>query len=167
MTPAVILPGHLQICSRRHQPAVAESLVHRRMKEIVRGELEREDYRVVEEPLSPPSEKVSWSAYRPDLLGYRLGWGEEELVVVECETHPSMRRFELKNHSSLWFQPFLFHRGSIRRILAVPQGKLGAVDVQLRREWEIWVLGSARPMCRIGLLDGQGPPESGIQARPR
>ncbi len=135
---------------------MAESLVHRRMKSIVRGELEHENYSVLEEPPFPPNRRISWSAYRPDLLGYRVERGEEELVIVECETHPSMRRFELKNHSSLWFQPFLFQRGSIRRILAVPQGKLGAVDVRLRREWEIWVLGTARPMCRIGPLEGRG-----------
>jgi hypothetical protein len=124
------------------------------MKAIVRRELEQENFSVLEEPLFPPNGKIAWTAYRPDLLGYRLERGEEELAIVECETHPSMKRFGLKNHSSLQFQPFLFQRGSIRRILAVPQGRLGAVDVRLRSEWEIWVLGSARPVCRIGLLEG-------------
>jgi hypothetical protein len=39
------------------------------MKAIVKHELEHERYAVVEEPLFPPGDKVSWSSYRPDLLG--------------------------------------------------------------------------------------------------
>lgn len=136
---------------------MAESTVYRRMKAIVKEELERENYRVLEEPLAPPSGRISWCAYRPDLLGYRLESGEEGLVIVECETHPSMRRFGMKNYASLKFQPFLFLNGSVRRILAVPQGKLAAVDVNLRKEWEIWILGSVRPVCRIGLLESSSP----------
>jgi hypothetical protein len=45
-----------------------------------------------------------------------------------------MGRFRLKNFSSLWFQPFFFQSGSIRRILAVPQGRLRALDLELRDE---------------------------------
>ena len=134
---------------------MAESALHRRMKLIVRRELERENYAVLEEPLFPPSRRVSWSAYRPDLVGYREEREEEEFAVVECETHPSMKRFRSKNFSSLWFQPFLFQNGSIRRVLAVPQGRLRAVDLELREEWEIWVLGRTAPVCRIHLF-GEG-----------
>jgi hypothetical protein len=61
-----------------------------------------------------------------------------------------MRRFRLKNFSSLRFQPFLFQKGSIRRVLVVPQGRLRAVDLELRDEWEIWVLGRTGPICKIG-----------------
>jgi hypothetical protein len=128
------------------------------MKAIVKRELEGQDYFVSEEPPFPPEAKVEWRSYRPDLLGYRIGGGAEELVVVECETHPSKRRFEAKNFSSLRFQPFLFQRGSIRRILAVPQGKLPGVDLRLRREWEIWVLGRSRPIHFIGTLGGNEEP---------
>jgi hypothetical protein len=128
------------------------------MKLAMRRELERESYSVLEEPSSPPSRKIFWSAYRPDLFGYRNERGEEELVIVECETHPNMRRFRLKNFSSLRFQPFLFQKGSIRRVLAVPQGGLRAVDLGLRDEWEIWVLGRTGPICKIGSRGGEPLP---------
>jgi len=61
-----------------------------------------------------------------------------------------MRRFSLKNHSSVWFQPYLFSRGSVRKILAVPQGRLRAVDMRLRDKWEIWVLGATGPLEKVG-----------------
>ena len=131
---------------------MAESSVHRSMKAIVRAELEKQRYALVEEPLFPPRGKVYWSAYRPDLMGYRSEEGTEELVIVECETKPSMRKFGLKNHSSVWFQPFLFRRGSVRRILAVPQGRLRGVDMRLRQAWEIWVLGPNSALEKFGAL---------------
>jgi hypothetical protein len=141
--------------SARPGLAVAESRVHRSMKAIVRGELERERYAVVEEPLYPPGRKASWSSYRPDLLGYRSEAGTEELVLVECETHPNMKRFGSKNHSSVWFQPHLFRKGSVRRILAVPQGRLRGVNMEMRGLWEIWFLGSKRPVEKIGKVRGR------------
>jgi len=104
----------------------------------------------MEEPLFPPSRKASWKSYRPDLLGYRSERGMEELVLVECETKPSMTRFHSKNYSSVWFQPYLFSTGSVRRILVVPQGRLRAVDMRLRRNWEIWILGATGPLEKIG-----------------
>jgi hypothetical protein len=119
------------------------------MKAIVRAELERERYAVVEEPLFPPGRKASWTSYRPDLLGYKSDEEMEELVLVECETRPSMRSLSSKNHSSVWFQPYLLRRGSVRRILAVPQGKLRAVDMRLRDRWEIWVLGATGPLEKV------------------
>lgn len=111
---------------------MAESGYHRTMKAIVRSELEMEHYKVVEEPLFPPGPKASWRSYRPDLLGYRSESGVEELVLVECETHPNMKRLGAKNHLSVWFQPYLFRQGSVRRILAVPQGKMRKVDMRIR-----------------------------------
>jgi hypothetical protein len=119
------------------------------MKAIVKDELEHEHYSVVEEPLYPPGRKVSWSSYRPDLLGYRSMDGTEELVLVECETHPNMRRLGAKRYRTVWFQPYLYRRGSLRRILAVPQGKLGSVDMKIRNEWEVWVVGSISPLERF------------------
>ena len=129
---------------------MAESQVHRTMKRIVSAELTGEGYVLLEEPLFPPSRRIAWKAYRPDILGYRGAGGREEVAIVECETHPNMRRFESKNYSTLTFQPYLFRDGAIRRILAVPQGKLRSVDLRLRREWEVWVLGSSGPLCKIG-----------------
>ena len=129
---------------------MAESSVHRSMKAIVRAELEHERYAVIEESLFPPGRRASWASYRPDLMGYKSEEGAEELVLVECETRPNMKRFRAKNHSSVWFQSYLFKRGSVRRILAVPQGKLRAVDMRLREKWEIWVLGATSPLEKVG-----------------
>jgi hypothetical protein len=136
---------------------VAESQVHRSMKAIVRNELECERYDVVEEPLFPPGEKVSWSSYRPDLLGYRSEDGTEEIVLVECETHPNMRRLREKNFLSVWFQPYLFRRGSIRRILAVPRGKLRSVDLRIRDGWEVWVVGEKSAMEKFPTFSQPAP----------
>ena len=132
--------------------SVAESAVHRSMKTIVRAELEHERYAVVEEPLFPPGRKAHWRSYRPDLLGYRSEGGMEELVLVECETRPNMKRLGAKNHSSVWFQPYLFRRGSIRRILAVPRGRLRAVDMSIRDEWEVWVVGANSLVERLSKI---------------
>jgi hypothetical protein len=131
---------------------VAESAVHRSMKAIVKEELEAERFAVVEEPLFPPGDKVTWSSYRPDLLAYRSEDGDEELVIVECETHPNMRRLGSKNYSSVWFQPYLFTKGSVRRILAVPQGKLGSVDMKIRNEWDVWIVGANSAMTKYPAL---------------
>jgi hypothetical protein len=130
---------------------VAESTVHKTMKAVVRSELEQENYAVVEEPLFPPGRRVSWRSYRPDLLGYRSKDGIEELVLVECETHPNMRRLKAKKHSSVWFQPYLYRQGSVRRILAVPQGTMKKVDMKIRSQWEVWALGRTGPIekCRL------------------
>jgi hypothetical protein len=122
------------------------------MKAIVRGELEAERYTVVEEPPFPPPGRAAWTSYRPDLLAYRSEGGIEELVLVECETRPDMKRFGAKNHSSVWFQPNLFRRGAVRKVLAVPRGRLGRVDMKLRRNWEIWVLGGRRTVERFEML---------------
>ena len=137
---------------------MAESQVHRSMKAVVKQELEQERYAVVEEPLFPPAEKVAWTSYRPDLLGYKSENGAEELVLVECETHPNMKRLGEKNVSSVSFQPYLFERGSVRRILAVPQGKLRSVDLKIRDKWEVWVVGSNSPMAKYPrVLQSAGP----------
>ena len=131
---------------------MAESRIHRSMKAVVRQELEHERYAVVEEPLSPPGEKVTWTSYRPDLLGYRSEGGTEELVLVECETHPNMKRLGEKNAFSVSFQPYLFGHGSVRRILAVPRGKLRSVDLRIRDRWEVWVVGVASAIDKYPAL---------------
>jgi hypothetical protein len=126
-----------------------ESGVHRSMKAVVKYELEHERYTVMEEPAIPPGLRVSWSSYRPDLLGYRSENDTEEIVLVECETHPNMKRLGTKNVTSVWFQPHLNSRGHVRRVLAVPQGKLGSVDMKIREEWEVWVLGPNSTMAKF------------------
>lgn len=128
---------------------MTESGLHRSMKAIMKAELESEDYQVMTEPAFPPANWVHWESYRPDLLGLRSDETSESLVIAECETHPSMRRFSAKHYGSLWFEPSVLREGSIRRILAVPRGKLSALDLTLRRGWEIWVIGKTGPMLKI------------------
>lgn len=132
-----------------------ESPTHKHMKAVVKGELEKEGFGVVEEPPFPPADWISWSTYRPDLLGFRVQERKEEIAIVECETRPSMRRFASKNYSSLWFQPSVLSTGSLRRILAVPRGKLCAVDLRLRSGWEIWVIGNEGLSERVPTLGAQ------------
>lgn len=126
-----------------------ESELHRSMKRIIREDLEREDYRVVEEPLFSPAPWMHWECYRPDLLGLRSDDRSEQVVIVECETRPSMKRFVSKNYKSFWFEPSVIREGSIRRILAIPRGKLASLNLELRRGWEIWVMGSTAPIVKI------------------
>lgn len=122
------------------------------MKRMVRQHLESDRYRIIEEPLFPPTRWLHWENYRPDLLGYRSDEKTEEIVIAECETHPSTRRMLRKNYGSLWFEPSVLREGSIRRILAVPRGGLSALDLELRRDWEIWVLGTTAPMVKISSI---------------
>jgi hypothetical protein len=122
------------------------------MKAVARQELEKEMYSVVEEPLYPPARWMSWETYRPDLLGYKQSATGEQVAIVECETRPNTRRVRSKNYASLWFQPTLYREGSIRRILAVPRGKLGSLDLRLRSDWEIWVLGGNGLSLRLPRL---------------
>ena len=133
---------------------MAESESHRSMKAIVKKELERERYEVVEEPPYSPG-RVSWTSYRPDLLGYRSENGKEEVVLVECETRPSIKKLEAKNSASAWFQQRLQGQGSVRRILAVPRGSLGAVNMRARGVWEVWVIGSSSSLERFPALGRQ------------
>lgn len=119
------------------------------MKRIVREQLEADDYRVVEEPLVPPTGRLYWERYRPDLLGYRCGENQEQVVIAECETHPNTRKLLSKNYMSFWFEPSVLREGSVRRILAVPRGGLSPLDMRLRHQWEIWVLGTTAPVIKI------------------
>jgi hypothetical protein len=123
---------------------LTESNLHRSMKQLVKEELESDRYRVLEEPLFPPANWIHWEAYRPDLLGLRCDDRSEQLVIAECETHPQMKRFSAKNFGSLWFEPSVIRNGSIRRILAIPRGRLSSVDLRIRSHWEIWVIGSKK-----------------------
>jgi hypothetical protein len=144
---------------------LAESDVHKAMKAVVKQELESDRYAVIEEPSFPPREKVSWHSYRPDLLGYRSEGGVEEIVLVECETHPNMKRLKAKNASSVWFQPYLYRQGAVRRILAVPQGRLSAVDLEVRSDWEVWVLGRRAPLAKFPTFVDGGPTEGGFSGQ--
>src|SRR6267143_2846270 len=109
------------------------------MKAVVASELSREGYGVIEEPLWPPTRLVSWEAYRPDLLGIAQTDSMEEYALVECETRPRTKRVLAKNIWRVELQSKIDQQARLRRILVVPRGKLGALDLKLRRFCEIWV----------------------------
>jgi hypothetical protein len=125
--------------------------LHRGMKAVVASELTKEGYEVVEEPLWPPNRLVSWEAYRPDLLGIAQTDSREEYALVECETRPTTKRLLAKNIWRVELQARIDRKPRLRRILVVPRGKLGALDLKLRRSCEIWVTDNADvlkiPMC--------------------
>ncbi len=118
---------------------MAESVLHRSMKESVSRELAGEGYSVFFEPPYAPSRFLSWESYRPDLFGIRTGAGWQEYVLVECETRPSGRKMASKNFRSVDVQTRLNSELSLRRILVVPRGTLSCVDSSMRLSWEAWI----------------------------
>ena len=135
---------------------MSESKLHRNMKAVVASELAKEGYEVIEEPLRPPDQFVSWEAYRPDLLGLAVAEDrrEEEYALVECETRPNTQRLLAKNIWRVQLQSKIDRPSRLRRILVVPRGRLGDVDLKLRRYCEIWVADQGDllkiPMCPLG-----------------
>jgi hypothetical protein len=123
---------------------MAESDLHRRMKESVSRELAVEGYAVFQEPPYAPSRFMSWVAYRPDLFGIRATAERQEYAFVECETRPSGRRLAAKNFRSVDVQTRLNSELSLRRILVVPRGTLAGVDSAVRHTWETWIYEGGR-----------------------
>lgn len=132
-------PWRWTLISQSRRRVCMESQLHLRMKDRVSRELEVEGYTVFYEPSFPPSRFLTWSSYRPDILGVRTGAAGQEYVFVECETRPSGRRIAGKNFASVDVQARLNSDVSLRRILVVPRGKLRGVDRATRRSWETWI----------------------------
>ncbi len=60
--------------------------------------------------------------------------------------------FEVLRTTQYALRQIMFRKGSVRRILAVPQGRLRSVDMSIRERWEVWVLGLKVPTEKIGAL---------------
>ncbi len=118
---------------------MAESDLHRRMKERVSRQLAEEGYSLFLEPPYAPSRFLTWDSYRPDILGIRASAGMQEYAFVECETHPSTRRLDSKNFRSVEVQTRLNSELSLRLIVVVPRGTLRGLDPSVRRAWETWL----------------------------
>jgi hypothetical protein len=118
---------------------MAESFLHRRMKESASRELAGEGYSIFEEPPFAPSRFLAWESYRPDLFGIRASPGRQDYALVECETRPSCRRLAAKNFRSVDVQTRLNCELSVRRILVVPRGTLARIDSSVRLTWETWI----------------------------
>ncbi len=119
---------------------MAESELHRRLKDDVSRELQKDGYNIFYEPAFPPLPGVGWSAYRPDLFGRRESSDGEDFVLVECETQPSMRKLAAKNSSRIWMQTHISHTDRLRRILVIPPRSLRKLDLSIRQKWEIWIV---------------------------
>ena len=131
---------------------MAESELHRRLKDDASRELQKDGYSVFYEPLFPPLPGVGWVAYRPDLFGQRESSDGEEFVIVECETRPSMRKLLAKNSRRIWMQTHISHSDRLRRILVIPPRSLGKIDPSARKRWEIWIV--AEEIFRIPRVGG-------------
>ena len=118
---------------------MAESILHRRMKDCVSRELANEGYRVFYEPAFAPSRFLDWASYRPDLLGVKTSADRQEYAFVECETNPSTKRLAAKNFRSVEVQLRLNSAFSLRRLLVVPWGTLRRLDSSVRYSWETWI----------------------------
>ncbi len=121
------------------------------MKAMAFQQLSREGYDLVFEPVFPRSWALQWSGYRPDLFGVRTAGRSREYVVVECETHPNTRRICEKEFFRLELQTTLDGTDRLRRILIVPRGSLGSMDMKMRIACEIWLADVDGPAQRGGL----------------
>ncbi len=133
--------SYIQILPRCNTAVVSESGLHLMMKSSAAEELEKENYLVFEEPLFPPGREVRWHSYRPDLFGVRASIESKEYAFVECETRPNIHRLLRKRYDTICIQTDLQRRSSVRRILAIPRGKLTAMDLSVRHDWEVWIVG--------------------------
>jgi hypothetical protein len=121
-----------------------ESRQHELLKEAALTELEKEGYYLYVEPSDPPSWRLDWSLYRPDIAGTFTNEAEFWFVLVECETNPNIKRIRRKVSKikgRLTFQNRLNETYLFRLLLVIPAGMLNRVncsDVRLR--WEIWIV---------------------------
>jgi hypothetical protein len=118
---------------------MAESVLHRRMKDRVSMELANEGYYVFREPPFAPSRFLDLSSYRPDLLGVKSTPDKQEYALVECETNPSTKRLAAKNFHSVQVQLRLNSAFDLRRLLCVPWGSLRHLEPSVRYSWETWI----------------------------
>jgi hypothetical protein len=120
-----------------------ESDFHKLMKDSVASELSYEGYQLHVEPLNPPLDRLTWSYYRPDILGLKDGESKMRVVFAECETNPCISRIKGKNTQvkRIVLQTFLDENHELRLILAIPCRMFSRVNIsQVRRLWEIWII---------------------------
>src|SRR3990170_345463 len=100
-----------------------ESELHGLLKEVICSELGKEGYHVYVEPSESPVEMLSWNYYRPDILGLICRETEFGLIIVECETNPSVKRMNeklLKIERWLRLQKRLNEKHLFRLLLVIP-----------------------------------------------
>jgi hypothetical protein len=121
-----------------------ESELHGLLKQAARCELEKEGYDLYLEPSESPVNVLSWTHYRPDVLGLTCQETEFELAIIECETNPTVRRLiekRLKIRRQICFQKRLDQKNLFRLLLVIPPGTLRKVNTcSVRKLWEIWIV---------------------------
>ncbi|UCE10720.1 MAG: hypothetical protein JSW61_01955 [Candidatus Thorarchaeota archaeon] len=113
------------------------------MKSTVSHELAEEGYIIHLEPWNPPLERLTWSCYRPDILGVKDREFRLKVALAECETNPSISRIRNKNTQvrRIVLQALLGETCELRLILAIPCGMLSRANhTPIRRLWEIWAI---------------------------
>jgi len=131
-----------------------ETRLHNLLKTVAFSELEKAGYDLFVEPSESPVARLSWSFYRPDILGILSSETEFKLILVECETDPRMGRVRGKGvriRRYLTFQRRLNETCDTRLLLVVPSGKLRAINaLDVRRLWEIWIVNyDGKVVCKI------------------
>jgi hypothetical protein len=123
---------------------ILEGQLHLIFKQSVMNELLDEGYLLYAEPLGSPVNRISWSAYRPDILGLQVTHNTFKLVFVECETAPTKTRVNHKTErirTSFHFQKRLYESHQLRSLLIIPPLTLNKINCKtIRSFWEIWII---------------------------
>jgi len=130
---------------------MTESGLHLFMKQVAVDALNEEGFLTFLEPEYPPVDHVRWANYRPDIFGVKRTDETDEYVFVECETRPASSLLTRKKISSITVQRELLREANQRLILAIPAGRLRALDMKLRSRWELWLISSrSGEITRVG-----------------
>ena len=119
---------------------MVESNLHIFLKKRAIEYLTQYGYSTYLEPAWSPVPYVQWQNYRPDILGVKIHPTCSEYAFVECETRPRLKRISKKRTASITFQSKLTGPTHLRLILAIPTGTLRALNLRVRRHWEIWII---------------------------
>ncbi len=119
---------------------MVESNLHLYLKKRAIDYLSQDGYSTYLEPAWSPVPYVQWQNYRPDILGVKIYPSFSEYAFVECETRPRLERISRKKTDSIVLQSKLTGPTHLRLILAVPTGTLRALNMRVRRHWEIWII---------------------------
>lgn len=114
------------------------------MKQIVARELQNQNYTTYYEPLESPYPNLWWDSYRPDILATKYCKNNLNVVVVECETKPNMKRVLRKTakiKKNLSLQKRLYENSVILPLLVIPSFNLIKILCSIVRNfWEIWII---------------------------
>ncbi|MBT8172368.1 hypothetical protein KJN74_05815 [Candidatus Bathyarchaeota archaeon] len=121
-----------------------EGSLHKFLKDIVAKELKKQEYLIYFEPLESPFDRLWWEYYRPDILAIKSWKKNLNIILVECETKPNMKRLLQKTdklQKFLSLQKKLHEKTTIIPILVIPPNNLKKIiSLKIRRIWEIWII---------------------------